>query len=104
MYEYKVISKWAGWGGGWGSESDIAALANALGDDGWRLVRSEADGFRWFWIMPRRKVLLFFERAMTARAAAAKPSIGEVAAKFERAVDDIGASVAPTAGGPFVRR
>lgn len=82
MQEYKVISKWTGWGGGWGSESDLAAMANALGAEGWRLVRSEATGFRWFWLVPRRKVLLFFERDLPAQArvaAAATPSASKSA-------------------------
>jgi len=39
--EYRVISKWCGWFGGWGSESDIAWMLNDKGEGG-RLVRSES--------------------------------------------------------------
>ncbi|MBF8255121.1 MAG: hypothetical protein HW375_28 [Anaerolineales bacterium] len=66
--QYLVISKWCGWYGGWGSESDIAALCNAQGAQGWRLVRSENGLFAWMYIILRRKVLLFFERETTPAA------------------------------------
>ena len=62
MYEYKVESKWTGIFGGWGSESDIAGLLNAAANEGWRFVRSEAKWFAWFWLLPRPKLLMFFER------------------------------------------
>ena len=58
---YKVISKWCGWFGGWGSEKDIAEmLATEVGEGG-RLIRSESALFLWWWLIPRRKVLLIFE-------------------------------------------
>lgn len=60
--EYTVISKWCGWFGGWGSETDIAAMLTAQGAQGWRLVRSENGLFGWWWWLPRRKVLFVFER------------------------------------------
>ncbi len=62
MYEYHVISKWTGWFGGWGSESDIAQMMTELAGAGWRLVRSENALFAWWWFYPRRKVLFVFER------------------------------------------
>jgi hypothetical protein len=58
---YAVISKWCGWFGGWGSESDIASALNAVGPD-WRLVRSENAIFAWMWLIPRRKIVFVFER------------------------------------------
>jgi len=60
--EYRVVSKWCGWFGGWGSESDIAWLLNDSGEGG-RLVRSESGLFLWWWLIPRRKVLFVFERS-----------------------------------------
>lgn len=66
--EYAAISKWTGWFGGWGSESDLAAVINGYGAEGWRLVRSENGLFLWMWFYPRRKVLLIFERPRAAVA------------------------------------
>ncbi len=62
MLEYNVISKWSGWWGGWGSESDIIGLLNAEAAEGWQLVRSESLRLFWWWCIPRPKVLLIFER------------------------------------------
>lgn len=59
--QYKVVSKWCGWFGGWGSERDIAAVLNAAGAEGLHLVRSENGLFLWMWIIPRRKVVFVFE-------------------------------------------
>ena len=60
--EYGVDSKWTGWVGGWGSESDIASILNDWAEEGWRLVRSEAALCWWFWMIPRKKLLMVFER------------------------------------------
>lgn len=59
--QYRVISKWTGWWGGWGSEKNIADMLNACGAEGWNLVRSENSLFLW-WFLPRHKVLFIFER------------------------------------------
>ena len=61
---YKVVSKWCGWFGGWGSESNIKDLLEAStprSGQGWRLVRSESGIFAWWWFVPRRKILFVFE-------------------------------------------
>lgn len=64
--EYLVESKWTGFWGGWGSEGDIAAILNARGREGWRLVRSESHLFNWWLILwfPRVKLLMIWERAL----------------------------------------
>ena len=59
---YHVISRWAGWQGGWGSESDIANVLNEKAAAGWRLVRSETWFCLWFFFVPRKKLLLIFEQ------------------------------------------
>ena len=60
--EYLAESKWTGWFGGWGSESDIAGMMSRRGADGWRLVRSESKPFLWWWWLPRVKLLMIWER------------------------------------------
>lgn len=68
--EYLVESKWTGWFGGFGSEGDIAAIMNRRGQEGWRLVRTEAERFAWMW-MPwflRVKLLMVWERPRTLAA------------------------------------
>lgn len=61
VYEYHVEHVWAGFWGGWGSESRIQDLLNRLGAQGWRLTSTKTRLFFWF-IFPRPKLLLFFER------------------------------------------
>jgi hypothetical protein len=70
--EYVVVSKWCGWSGGWGIEDDLAVICNWHAMRGWRLVRSENALFAWMWLVPRRKVLLFFERERQEGAPAAR--------------------------------
>jgi len=64
---YKVVSKWCGWWGGWwggwGSESDITGLVNAQAGEGWRLISTKSQFCGWFWFLPRKKLLLIFEKA-----------------------------------------
>lgn len=60
--EYAVESKWTGWFGGYGSESDIAARLNARSSEGWTLCRTEVMRVAWFWFLPRPKFLMVFER------------------------------------------
>jgi hypothetical protein len=73
VYEYHVESKWCGWFGGWGSERDIAAVANAMSAQGWRLVSTKHLHALW-WLLPlpipfvRPKLLLVFERGAAAPA------------------------------------
>jgi len=62
MYEYTAVSKWCGFWGGWGSETDVARVLTDMAGQGWRLVQTERSWFAWFWFMPRPKVLLVFER------------------------------------------
>ncbi len=97
MYEYKLISKWSGWWGGFGSESDIAALVNAEATEGWRLVRSESDRFIWFYIpfIWRPRLLLFFERP------AAATQLTESPARYTAATQPT--STKQDGEGPFVR-
>jgi hypothetical protein len=59
---YEVESKWCGWWGGWGSEHDIAELANARASEGWRLISTKSQICAWFWFLPRKKLLLIFEK------------------------------------------
>ena len=63
---YKVVSKWCGWSGGWGSESDIAAFINAQASEGWRLVSTKASICAWWWFVPRKKLLLILERPVSS--------------------------------------
>ena len=66
MMEYKVETKWAGWLGGWGSESDVAAILNREAKEGWRLARIDSKRALWWWLpfMPRIKLLMVFERTI----------------------------------------
>lgn len=60
--EYLVESKWTGWFGGWGSESDIAAGMTRRSGEGWRLVSTKTERSAWMWCLPRIKLLMVFER------------------------------------------
>jgi hypothetical protein len=66
FHAYKALSKWCGWWGGWGSESDIADLANEQAAQGWRLVSTKSQLCAWFWFVPRKKILLVFEKLAPA--------------------------------------
>lgn len=59
---YHVVTRWAGWIGGWGSESDIAQVLNEKAAAGWKLVRSESQFCGWWFFLPRKKLLLIFEQ------------------------------------------
>jgi len=61
-YQYKITSKWCGFWGGWGSESDIGRHVEQETSGGWRLSRTESKTLLWFWFLPRPKVLFFYER------------------------------------------
>ena len=112
MYEYKTITKWAGWCGGWGSEDGIAGIFNEEARAGWRLVRSESMRLFWWWFLPRPKMLFIFERARPAtRIPTAARLVRELAprppAQPEREAATIPAATdapeEPTVG-PFVKR
>ena len=62
MVEYKVVSRWAGWFGGWGSESDLGRVVNGCAGEGYRLVSTKAWLAFWWFAVPRKKLLLVFER------------------------------------------
>lgn len=64
--EYCVESKWCGWFGGYGSETDLANRINVLGREGWTLVRTESGRHGWWWLIWRPKVLMIFERNTSA--------------------------------------
>jgi len=66
MNEYAVDSKWSGWFGGWGSETDIAAVINVRAREGWTLVRTESQRCGWWWFLWRIKLLMIFERPARA--------------------------------------
>jgi hypothetical protein len=102
VYEYKIISKWSGWWGGFGSENDIAAMINAEAAEGWRLVRSETSRFLWFYMpwFPRPRLLLIFERPATAQTSSARPQ----APGIEPAVAQQPVTTKQEGEGPFVRR
>jgi hypothetical protein len=68
MIEYAAESQWAGWSGGYGSESYIAERMNARSAQGWRLVRTEAHRSMWMWWFPRIKLLTIWEREKPADA------------------------------------
>lgn len=59
---YVVESKWCGWWGGWGSERDIAAILNRRAQQGYRLLSTKSIHGLWFLLVPRPKLLMFFER------------------------------------------
>jgi hypothetical protein len=63
VFEYQATTKWCGWWGGWGSEADIAAVINGMASQGWRLASSKNLLALWFWVVPRPKLLMIFERA-----------------------------------------
>ena len=60
-YRYAVTSKWCGWRGGWGSESDIASHIDQRARDGYRLVRTESITRWWWWLVPRPKIVFIYE-------------------------------------------
>ena len=60
--EYLAESKWTGWFGGWGSESDIAAVITRRSGEGWRLVSTKSERALWNFWLPRIKLLMVFER------------------------------------------
>jgi hypothetical protein len=74
-YEYRVEHIWAGFWGGFGSESHIQDVVNRYAGQGWRLRDMEASTFMWwFWpliimFLPRHKILLVFERQRNMTAA-----------------------------------
>jgi len=59
---YRVEQQWAGWWGGFGGNGTISGKLNELAADGWQLVDSRSHIRLWFWIIPRPKLLLFFEK------------------------------------------
>jgi hypothetical protein len=59
---YVVESKWCGFIGGFGSENDIARILNRRAAQGYRLTSSKTERAAWMWIVPRIKLLMFFER------------------------------------------
>ncbi len=63
--QYMVVSRWAGFWGGWGSEGDLGEVINTHAGQGWKLKDTEASIFAWFWFIPRHKVLMIFERPST---------------------------------------
>ena len=64
--EYTVVSKWCGWFGGWGSESDVAQIMNGLARQGWRLLRTDVAFCAWWLCLPRKKLLMVFQREQLA--------------------------------------
>lgn len=112
MYEYKTISKWAGWWGGWGSEDGIAGIINEEARAGWRLVRSESMRLFWGWILPRPKMLFIFERERLAARMPTAPRLVREAAPSLPAQPELEAAPIPVPTdaldeptvGPFVRR
>lgn len=80
MFEYRVESKWSGWAGGWGSESDIAGIMNGFAGQGWRLISTKNVHALWFWIVPRPKLLMVFERQVPIAGQAPTPPPAEMQA------------------------
>ena len=112
VYEYKTITRWAGWWGGWGSEDSIAGTINEEARAGWRLVRWESMRLFWWWFLPRPKMLFIFERPGPAARIPTTPRLvrdyapsppaqrGREAATIPASTDALDE---PTRG-PFVRR
>ena len=112
MYEYKTITKWAGWWGGWGSENDIADIINEEARAGWRLVRWESMRLFWWWFLPRLNMLFIFERARTAARIPTAPRLVREPAPSPPAGPEREAATIPAptyapdepTAGPFAKR
>lgn len=57
---YVVLSKWVGWAGGWGSETDIADIMNSMYAQGYILVDTKDRKAWWNGWFPRHKLLMIF--------------------------------------------
>ena len=57
---YRALSKWCGWFGGWGSESDIAEVLNR--EPEWQLIRTDIAWSLWFYFVPRKKLLMILHK------------------------------------------
>ena len=62
-YEYRVIDRWCGWWGGFGSPIAMNRMLEQQAKDGWRLVGTQSKLRGWNWLIPRPMILFFFERA-----------------------------------------
>ncbi len=62
VLEYATDSRWVGWWGGYGSQEELTEAMNERARDGWRLVRIETGIFLWAGFLPRRRMLLVWER------------------------------------------
>ena len=63
MYEYKTVSLWCGWFGGWGSIADIDEMIDFYAGLGWRLCEVVESTKWWYYVVPRSRVLMIFERS-----------------------------------------
>ena len=61
-HQYQATSKWCGWWGGWGSETDIARHIEGTTAEGWQLVETKNTMRFWWWIIPRPKILFIYSR------------------------------------------
>lgn len=61
MYRYRVEQRWTGWWGGFGRSSAFQNFLNKRAAEGWRLVGTKNATRLWLWIVPRPKMICFFE-------------------------------------------
>ena len=60
--QYKVVSRWCGWWGGFGPDEAIARCIEQETAGGWRLTSTASAARLWLWCIPRPRVLFVFER------------------------------------------
>ena len=63
--EYRAEQYWTGWWGGWGDDRGLTFRLNSRANDGWTLISTKSTWALYFWIFPRPKLLLLFERPAT---------------------------------------
>jgi hypothetical protein len=79
-------SYWTGFWGGWGNVEGIAGRLNQRARGGWRLVSTKSTLAFYFWIIPRPKLLMLYERdlpdaALSAPGQETPQTIGESSAR-----------------------
>ena len=60
--QYKAVSRWCGWWGGFGSDQAITRRIEQETPGGWRLVSTASAVRFWLWCIPRPRVMFVFER------------------------------------------
>ena len=65
--EYHLEQWWTGFWGGWGNTGELQERINNLAAQGFRVVDFESTRALWFWLVPRPKLLIVFERQAKAQ-------------------------------------